>query len=144
MAFGKKKNQEVGVDPWEEKKAEVKDKISEEKKHLSTVYRDIGKMFYAEMKDGNPPEQYVQLFTDVDGTLEQIEHYKQEIDALESVVICPRCHARCSSDAVFCFNCGYKLENASSATGSAAVCSECGAPILPDAMFCTNCGHKVK
>src|SRR5579864_2461688 len=45
---------------------------------------------------------------------------------------CSRCAGENPSDALFCENCGAKLERA---------CPSCGAAVSPDALFCKRCGQ---
>jgi class 3 adenylate cyclase/tetratricopeptide (TPR) repeat protein len=47
---------------------------------------------------------------------------------------CPRCHRENSADALFCEQCGAKLELS---------CGACGATVNPDARFCRKCGNPV-
>ena len=49
-------------------------------------------------------------------------------------ILCPDCGFYQDSDAVFCSNCGSRLDDK-------ARCKRCGAIIGKDDMFCTNCGN---
>lgn len=53
---------------------------------------------------------------------------------------CPKCGASLPEDAVFCTNCGTKIEDHSAQNDT---CAKCGAPLENDAAFCTNCGAPV-
>ncbi len=45
---------------------------------------------------------------------------------------CPKCQAENPDDAMFCVECGAKLET---------TCPECNSPNLPQFKFCKKCGH---
>src|SRR5262245_26002198 len=47
-------------------------------------------------------------------------------------MICQQCHSENSSGAIFCDQCGARLESA---------CPKCGEPNRPGAKFCRNCGQ---
>ncbi len=90
-----------------------------------------------------------------------------EMPAAPEGKLCPRCGEMLDKDAVFCYACGVKLENAELAYGQpevpeapvftepvyeepvepevpaapeGKVCPKCGAMLDADAMFCFNCG----
>jgi class 3 adenylate cyclase/tetratricopeptide (TPR) repeat protein len=48
---------------------------------------------------------------------------------------CPKCQLENRQDALFCLNCGEKLE---------LRCPQCGRSLPTEALFCDKCGHKVK
>ncbi|MDJ0819586.1 MAG: zinc-ribbon domain-containing protein, partial [Desulfobacterales bacterium] len=47
---------------------------------------------------------------------------------------CPKCHFENPLEALFCMNCGVKLEKK---------CSHCGAELPENALFCMKCGKKL-
>jgi class 3 adenylate cyclase/tetratricopeptide (TPR) repeat protein len=49
-------------------------------------------------------------------------------------MICTQCHSENASDAIFCDQCGVRLETA---------CPKCGEPNRPEAKFCRNCGQLI-
>src|SRR5262245_47147233 len=53
---------------------------------------------------------------------------------LISVMICQQCHSENSLTAIFCDQCGARLE---------AACPKCGEPNRPGAKFCRNCGQLI-
>ena len=48
---------------------------------------------------------------------------------------CPNCHAPLATNAKFCPECGYKLQDKK-------FCTQCGAALTPGAKFCPDCGTK--
>ncbi|MDO4519640.1 MAG: zinc ribbon domain-containing protein, partial [Eubacteriales bacterium] len=63
---------------------------------------------------------------------------------------CPECGAVLSEDALFCFNCGARVEEPQKtesyiSNGEAnKKCSNCGNVLVDDALFCNFCGTKVE
>lgn len=51
---------------------------------------------------------------------------------------CTYCNHENAEDAVFCTECGKKIETTEKKT-----CSKCGAEISNDALFCTSCGERI-
>ncbi|MBI3989122.1 MAG: zinc ribbon domain-containing protein [candidate division NC10 bacterium] len=49
-------------------------------------------------------------------------------------MLCPRCQHENEADAVFCEECGAKLE---------LLCPRCGQPVKPGAKFCKTCGFNL-
>lgn len=58
---------------------------------------------------------------------------------------CPNCGNPCADDAIFCENCGFKIDSAPEAPVEipANVCPNCGAELEEDSAFCTECGFKL-
>ena len=55
----------------------------------------------------------------------------------EPAGFCVNCGNALSQGAIFCSNCGYRVNNA-----PAAFCTGCGAKLSDGALFCTTCGKK--
>ena len=53
-------------------------------------------------------------------------------------VICPFCNKKLPEDALYCSQCGKKIEK----LPQKLFCTECGAEMELDALFCCKCGHK--
>ncbi len=51
---------------------------------------------------------------------------------------CPKCNSQIRVSALFCENCGYKLDNVS----RPIFCENCGTKLDEDALFCENCGTR--
>lgn len=59
----------------------------------------------------------------------------------ESTVACPRCKTSLPQEAVFCFKCGFEMEQVTSASKSQSeFCPHCGRELRPGANFCPRCG----
>ncbi len=63
---------------------------------------------------------------------------KENTDLPQNPNECHNCHAKVSSDAKFCPECGDKIEIKKS-----IFCKECGLSLETGTKFCPNCGHKV-
>ena len=75
---------------------------------LDKKYSEIGKMFYQSSKDVFP-EEYTELFDEVEATISRIEQLKEEIAEKKSSKTCPKCGAVIGNTAAFCSECGAKI-----------------------------------
>ena len=55
---------------------------------------------------------------------------------------CSKCSAWLPDDAVFCSECGQKVEPVQAKTAGSAFCAGCGMPLPEGAAFCGNCGTR--
>jgi hypothetical protein len=73
------------------------------------------------------------------------------VDAVESnevqqtapAKVCPNCSAPLREDALFCVECGAKVDCQVQEAPASKTCFYCGSTVDADAMFCTNCGQKL-
>ncbi len=75
---------------------------------LDKKYLEIGKMFYDANKDVFP-EEYTELFDEVEATKARIEQLKEEIAEKKGSKTCPKCGAIIGNTAAFCSECGAKI-----------------------------------
>lgn len=75
---------------------------------------------------------------------ERIQKINNEILALDSVMVCPKCGKTKDYDGEFCIYCGTRFEAQQAATADAAGkhCIQCGTVLEDDAVFCHICGQK--
>ena len=55
---------------------------------------------------------------------------------------CSNCNAWLPDDAIFCSECGQKMEPVQSKEAGSAFCAGCGMPLPEGAVFCGNCGTR--
>ena len=77
---------------------------------LNKQYQEIGKMFY-EANKSEAPEEYAQVFEEVEAVAVKISELQEEIASLKGGKACPKCGAIVSSAASFCSECGTKLND---------------------------------
>ena len=68
---------------------------------LEQAYLELGKLYY-EYKFEAPTPELLPLF-------DKITRIKNERKAAEEEIFCPQCGNRVKQGALFCGNCGYKL-----------------------------------
>ena len=67
-------------------------------------------MFY-EANKSEAPEEYAQVFEEVEAAAVKISELQEEIASLKGGKACPKCGAIVSSAASFCSECGTKLND---------------------------------
>lgn len=75
---------------------------------------------------------------------DKIQELSQEIIALDSIVICPKCGNPKDYEGEFCIFCGAHIGTfkASETEEAEKCCVKCGAKLDKDAVFCHICGQK--
>lgn len=75
-------------------------------------YTELGKIYYALLKSSENIEdaRTLELVASIEKKNKTIESLKKDIDEKKHERICPSCASRVEKDAVFCKNCGAKLE----------------------------------
>lgn len=77
---------------------------------LNKKYEEVGKMFYQQNKTSFP-EEYAELFGEIEMTIERMQELKDDIAELKGGKACPKCGAVIGSTAVFCSECGAKIDD---------------------------------
>ena len=119
--------------------------IAGEEKALSSVYEKLGRAWYEAHKD-DEEQEFAEYGAQLRVSLEKIEGWKQQINAIRGVQICPNCGKELPEAALFCSDCGTKLEKKAAPEPDPedpTVCRCCGAKLPEGARFCTNCGTPV-
>ena len=114
--------------------------ISDEQKKVDGLYSLIGKKYF-EVHPDSQEEGFAEMVSSIKTSLAQLENYKDELQRLRGVRMCPHCGAELSSSALFCSSCGNKLEPI--VNPNQMVCTNCGAQLTPGSKFCGNCSYPV-
>ena len=128
-------------------------KISGEESSIRSFTNDIGALMVDKLDGGLDfdDDEIKALYNAIVASRETIAGYEAEIEANRPVEVvndpepgadeevCPKCGAPLAPDAVFCDQCGTKVED----EPAPAVCGECGTELKEDAKFCPKCGTPV-
>lgn len=122
--------------------------IREEENQQKLIYQKIGELYYHDFKDVAEGE-FLQWCQEITASKNKIIEWKDKLQSIKGVAICPNCNAEVPANSVFCNNCGAKIPQVSIKTEepkimSGKVCKNCGMPIPKGHLFCTNCGTKVE
>lgn len=96
-----------------QKMAEVRQlnmKVSEEKKHLKHLYREMGQKLFDKYKDAEQlPEGFEENFRKIEECFSAMDLFQDQIRAVKGVVLCPCCNMEVSATERYCTNCGNKM-----------------------------------
>ena len=114
--------------------------INEEQRKIEGLYSLIGKKYF-ELHPDSTEEGIGEMVSSIKASLAQLDTYRENLQILKGVRVCPHCGAEIALNAMFCSSCGNKLEPI--VVQNQSVCSNCGAQLAPGAKFCGNCSHPV-
>ncbi len=112
-------------------------KLSEEEKHLNSLYLELGKTFYNWTKENNYSESFNQQVNQIDRQISTMEELSVELDKIKGLMKCPVCNISIPINSSFCIHCGNKIEYPEN------LCKNCGATLTNNAAFCVVCGAKI-
>lgn len=118
--------------------------ISNMEKEITTVYTDMGKLYFQKYAQTMPDEEFLPFFNKIEENIRQIEAYKKHVQMLKGITQCPQCGMDINVDAVFCNHCGARLIPETALYNSGNVCPQCGAAVDESQAFCTSCGCKLE
>ncbi|MDF2803865.1 MAG: hypothetical protein K0S61_3768 [Anaerocolumna sp.] len=125
--------------------ATLKSQVSNQQDIVNRAYIVLGKAYYNENKN-NPPTEYEDTFKSLGKALEKIEQLKNDIQIIKGTDNCPNCNAQIAKDAVYCSECGIKVEPDTSDEAEIIQtknCPHCGMITDINSAFCTGCGEKL-
>ncbi len=126
--------------------SKINSQISAENRVIGENYSKLGERYF-ELFSDSPDESLAVFVTDIKEAQKRIEEYEEQIKKLKGIESCPNCDAEVKEGALFCTNCGFKLEMPQPAEDAepqviVKVCSGCGAQLADGALFCSSCGNK--
>ncbi len=114
--------------------------ISVLEKKLDELFLALGRTCFEQQRD-DEASQNREAIRGIAGVYEEIQAAKERIRQIENAEKCPRCGAILASDALFCSNCGQKIERRPQAAPERQMfCMNCGAKLTEGAKFCIACG----
>ena len=106
------------------------------------LYNAIGKAYFNKAK-GNPDEEFMQMFSELENILRQQEQMETRRKFLNGIVVCTNCKADNTVELSFCASCGTRLPHKMAPVDDGRVrCVNCGNIMQPGQAFCGNCGTK--
>lgn len=94
------------------KETKLKMKISDHKKEIETIYREIGETVYEKfvVDEEIDKQELMQKCEEIDLLAEKIVNCKNEILKLRERRQCPNCYEEIEITANYCPNCGFEQE----------------------------------
>lgn len=121
--------------------AKLNSLIGDKEKEISTLFVELGHSYYERRKNEESPEETVKQIKKI---YEEIEDYKKQIIELKGIGSCPNCGAEVTNGAMFCNNCGTKLNEEVVKSESEKICPQCGMKVNESDLFCNSCGNKLE
>ena len=91
--------------------AKLKYSLMREKSNLEEAYKKLGKLYYAQMKDGELDEHKISVAYDkIEKSRIEIEKIEEAICIAKNIKLCDKCKAKIEKDMSFCPKCGAKQE----------------------------------
>ncbi len=119
----------------------LKSRVEEEKRAAARLYGQLGRVFFARCGESLPKdEELSELCRRITRTEETIDEYNRQIMEIRNVKLCPVCSAEMEKEALFCPDCGARVETPDSDT---KICPVCGAPTRKGTRFCSQCGARI-
>lgn len=85
--------------------------ISELENKLEASYASLGMLYYNYLENGTTdPEKEQALVREIDGINAAVRELKENINEMRNRVACPACAAANDPQAVFCSQCGARLQ----------------------------------
>ena len=120
--------------------------IAAEEQNINNAFQQMGQTYFAAHR--NDPEDaqrgYIQAVLDA---MQRASAYKDQINVLRGIAICPNCKAEVDITAAFCSHCGTRMPAqtppAPPAAPGAPICPNCGNACAPGTKFCNLCGTKL-
>lgn len=121
--------------------------ISAEEQNINALFQKIGQTYFAAHRN-DPEENQAESIRGILDALERAKGYKEQINTLRGIAICPNCKAEVSIVSAFCNHCGTKMpappQPAVSANMNTVICQSCGARCSASQRFCNQCGSPLQ
>lgn len=129
--------------------ARLNSMINDEQRKISTLYEQIGKLYY-DIEEHNSENEMGQLCTSITSAMKYIEELQSEINKIKGVKPCPACGAEVPSSSAFCGGCGAKTVAQTDTPINAQAeennrqCPQCNEAVEEHLTFCTSCGSRME
>ncbi|MBR6118960.1 MAG: zinc ribbon domain-containing protein [Oscillospiraceae bacterium] len=120
--------------------------ISAEEQTINSIFQRMGQTYFTAHRD-DPEEAQAAYVQGVLEAMNRARGYKDQINVLRGIAICPNCKAEVSSTAAFCSCCGTRMpvrtQPASAPAANTLICPSCGNVCQPGTRFCNRCGTRL-
>ena len=82
--------------------------ITAEDQTINAAFQRMGQTYFSEHRN-DPEESQAANVKAVLDAMERVRRYKEQINVLRGITICPNCKAEISSTAAFCSHCGTRM-----------------------------------
>ena len=107
--------------------------IDDEEQNINMLFQRIGQVYYSEHRN-DPEESQAANIRGILDSLDRSKKYKEQINTLRGIAICPKCKSEVPLTSAFCNNCGTQMPIPSMPMSQPTV--------DPNAIICTNCGNR--
>lgn len=124
--------------------ARINAMITEEEKHIDSIYHQIGKL-YISVYGKDCGEEFEGMVNAVAQSEEKIKDYKKQIRDIKGVQCCEKCGAEVEKGFAFCSACGAPMPIVSTDEdiSDSIKCNNCGTFVKKGMRFCTSCGKPI-
>ena len=92
--------------------AKAKFNLMREKSRLEDAYRNLGEVYYTQLKTSEIDEKKItSAYDKVEKSIVEIDRINQEINVLKNTVTCESCGQKIDKDNAFCPKCGHKINS---------------------------------
>lgn len=120
--------------------------INAEEQTINAVFQQMGQTYFAAHR-GDPEENQAAYVKAVLDAMERAKSYRDQINVLRGIAICPNCKSEVSSSAAFCSRCGTRMpaqaQNPAAPAPGMSICPNCGNRCAPGNRFCNRCGTRL-
>ena len=89
--------------------AKLKYNLMLEKVRLEEAYKEMGEIYYKQMKTSDIDEKKVaKAYDNIEKSIVEIERLKTQINVLKNIIVCGVCGVKLEKDMAFCPKCGAK------------------------------------
>lgn len=123
--------------------AKLNDAINTIQQQITRLYLDFGEAYYDRHKDDEVFAEDAERMTAIRDAYAKIARYKEQINQIKGVEICPSCGAEIPAGSAFCSSCGAKVVKPEPAPREGKFCPQCHASVGENDLFCMSCGAKL-
>ena len=117
--------------------------IAAEEQNINAAFQRMGQAYFAAHRN-DPEESQKASIQAVLDAMQRANAYKDQINVLRGIAICPNCKSEVDISAAFCSRCGTRMPApAQPAAPGALNCPNCGNACAPGTRFCNQCGARL-